>query len=121
MSSAAVVIGTLRVKIKICFIQLKAKGPENIFCAMMNYEETLNSFGAKFQTTFVVCFVGFNKISIGKKLMCIKLKNRMSNSVDTDETAHDEPSHMDLRCLQKPNIIACGSERTGAVVVILFL
>ena len=37
----------------------------------------------------------------------------MSNSVDPDETAHDhdEPSHLDLRCLQKPIIIACGCER----------
>ena len=35
----------------------------------------------------------------------------MSNMVDLDETAHDEPSHLDLRCLQKPMIIACGSER----------
>ena len=25
----------------------------------------------------------------------------MANSVDPDETAHDEPSHLDLRCLQK--------------------
>ena len=30
----------------------------------------------------------------------------MSNSVDLDETAHYEPSHLDLRCLQKPIIIA---------------
>ena len=35
----------------------------------------------------------------------------MSNSVDPDETAHYEPSHLDLRCLQKPVIISCGSER----------
>ena len=35
----------------------------------------------------------------------------MSNSVDPDEMAHDEPSHLDLCCLQKPIIIACGSER----------
>ena len=35
----------------------------------------------------------------------------MSNSVDPDETAHYEPSHLDLRCLQKPIIIACGNER----------
>ena len=34
----------------------------------------------------------------------------MSNSVDPDETAHYEPSHQALRCLQKP-IIACGRER----------
>ena len=30
----------------------------------------------------------------------------MSNSVDPDETAHHEPSHPDLCCLQKPIIIA---------------
>ena len=35
----------------------------------------------------------------------------MSNSVDPDETAQNEPSHLDLRCLQKPIIIAYGSER----------
>ena len=34
----------------------------------------------------------------------------MSNSSDPDETAHNEPSHQDLRCLQKPIIIAWGSE-----------
>ena len=37
----------------------------------------------------------------------------MSNSVDTDETAHPN-----LRCLQKPIIIACGSERVKAFVEI---
>ena len=35
----------------------------------------------------------------------------MSNSIDPDETAHNEPSHLDLRCLQKPIVIAYGSER----------
>ena len=35
----------------------------------------------------------------------------MSNSVDPDEMAHYEPSHLDLRCLQKFIIIAYGSER----------
>ena len=38
----------------------------------------------------------------------------MSNSVDPDETAHYEPSHLDLCCLPKPIIIACGSERVKA-------
>ena len=37
----------------------------------------------------------------------------MSKSVDPDETAHYEPSHLDLCCLQKPIIIACGSERVN--------
>ena len=35
----------------------------------------------------------------------------MSNSADPDETAHYELSHLDLRCLQKSIITACGSER----------
>ena len=35
----------------------------------------------------------------------------MSNSVDPDQTAHYEPSHLDLRCLQKPFIITCDSGR----------
>ena len=34
----------------------------------------------------------------------------MSNSVDPDEMAQYEPSHLDLCCLQKPIIIACGSK-----------
>ena len=37
----------------------------------------------------------------------------MSNSVDPDETAHYEPSHLDLRCLKKPIIIARGSKRVS--------
>ena len=35
----------------------------------------------------------------------------MSNSVDPDETAHYEPSHLDLCCLKTSIIIARGSER----------
>ena len=42
----------------------------------------------------------------------------MSNSVDPDEMAHYEPSHLDLHCLQKPiNIIVYGSERVNNVVM----
>ena len=37
----------------------------------------------------------------------------MSDSVDPDEMAHYEPSHLDLCCLQKPIIIACASERVN--------
>ena len=40
----------------------------------------------------------------------------MSNSIDPDETAHYEPSHLDLHCLQKPIIIAGGSERVNVNV-----
>ena len=69
----------------------------------------INSFGAKYQTTFIVCFSSscfFNKLSLGKKFIC-KVK-RLSNSVD-----HYEPSHLDLCCLQKPIIITCSSERVN--------
>ena len=31
----------------------------------------------------------------------LKIVNRMANSVDPDEMAHDESSHSILRCLQK--------------------
>ena len=50
----------------------------------------VNSFGAKFQTTFLVCFFFFI-ILINYRLerrLHVKLKDRMSNSVDPDETAH---------------------------------
>ena len=60
---------------------------------------SLNYFDAKSQTTVVVCF---DIEPLGKKFI---------NSVTPDETAHDEPSHLDLCCLQKPIIIVCGGER----------
>ena len=41
----------------------------------------------------------------------MKLKHPISNSSDLDETAHHEPSHLVLRCLQKPIDIVYGSER----------
>ena len=31
--------------------------------------------------------------------MSVKNENKMANGVDTDETAHHEPSHQDLHCL----------------------
>ena len=39
--------------------------------------------------------------SIATKKVTICVKNRMINSVNPDETAHDEPSHLDLHSLQK--------------------
>ena len=38
----------------------------------------------------------------------------MSNNVDPDETSHYETFHLDLRCLQKTIVIACGSESVEA-------
>ena len=43
----------------------------------------------------------------------------MSNSVDPDETAHYEPSHLDLCCLQKP--IVSPVEMKGLNVQRLYL
>ena len=41
-----------------------------------------NSFGAKFQTTFVVCFFYFNKLSLRKTYICevdrLNVKQRRS-------------------------------------------
>ena len=64
-----------------------------------------NSFGTRFQTTLVDCVFILTNYRLERRLY-VKLKNWMSNSIDPDETAH-----LDLCCLQKPNIIACGSER----------
>ena len=44
-------------------------------------------------------------------ILYVKLKDWMSNSIDPDES-----SHLDLHCLQKPIIIAYGSERVKADV-----
>ena len=35
----------------------------------------------------------------------------MLNSIDPDETAHYEQSHLDLHCFQNPFVITYGSER----------
>ena len=51
-----------------------------------------------------------NKLSLGKKFIC-KAERLNVKSVDPDEKAYYEPSHLDLCCLQKPIINACGSER----------
>ena len=67
----------------------------------------ITSSGAKFQTTF------FRTDYRLERSLHVKLQDWMSNSVDPDETAHYEPSHLDLCCLQKPIIIACGSERVN--------
>ena len=57
----------------------------------------------------VVCLTNYRL----ERSLYAKLKDWMSNSVDPVGTAHDEPSHLDLRCLQKPIIIDCGSKRVN--------
>ena len=41
----------------------------------------------------------------------------MANSKDPDETAHDEPSHQDLHCLQK-NGLVCRVEGFNFIIYI---
>ena len=73
------------------------------WCRFHNWKEILvSSFGAKFQTKFVLCIFIFNKLSLGKTFICkverLNVKQRRSwwdGSMS----------------LQKPIIIACGSER----------
>ena len=86
--------------------------------------ELVNAFSAKFQATFVVFFLWGGGGGVGggggchffsnyrlERSLYVKLKDCMSNSIDPDETAHYKPSHLDLSFLQKPIIIAFGSER----------
>ena len=68
-----------------------------------------NSFGAKFQTTFVVCFFILTNCRLERRLY-VKLKDWMSNSVDQDETAQWAVSSGSM-LFAKPIFIACGSER----------
>ena len=42
----------------------------------------------------------------------------MTNSVDPDETAHYEPSHLDLRCLQKPFIMPVAVKELNFLVCV---
>ena len=74
---------------------------------------SINSFSAKFQTTFVVCFSILTHHRLERRLY-VKLKDRMSKSVDPDETAHWAVSSI-LCCLQRSIIIVCGSERVKEV------
>ena len=81
-----------------------------------------NSFGAKFRTTFVVCFSNLTNYRL-ERYIYVKLKDWMSNSVDPDETAHWAVSSgcmLDVCCLQKPIIIAYGSERVKMKNIIIF-
>ena len=48
----------------------------------------------------------FTKNNNNNNMLCIYWKDGMSNSVDVDE-----PCHLDIYHLQKPLLIACGTER----------
>ena len=61
-------------------------------------ERTLTRKAPKKQTTKLYLQI-FEKLS---NINCIllKIKDYSANTVDPDETAHYEPSHLDLQCLQ---------------------
>ena len=88
-------------------------------------EDRSNSFGAKFRLRlsfllyFFYFFFFFLLQTNLERSLYVKLNNWISKSVDSDETSHDEPSHLDLRCLQKPIMIAYGHERAKAENLVL--
>ena len=43
-----------------------------------------------------------------EKRGCVKLNNRMANSVDPDKTVRYEPSQLDMQCLQSICIVLQG-------------
>ena len=53
--------------------------------------------------------------------MPVKVQNRIANSVDPDETAHDEPSHQDLHFLQRHMLWSVGLKTLLHFQVRLFL
>ena len=42
------------------------------------------------------------------------IRNTMANSIDPDETARYEPSHMDLYCLQRSTYWSAGTKELKA-------
>ena len=54
----------------------------NYYNRKIRYAFFFNSFGAKFQTTFVICFFYFNKLWFGKMFICkvdrLNVKQRRS-------------------------------------------
>ena len=67
----------------------------------------LKSFGAKFQTTFVVCFLVvvfffLTNFHLERKKFICKVERLNVKQRRSSKTAHNEPSHLDLCCLQKP-------------------
>ena len=81
---------TIPANIKKSYYKLCCKQINVYFIFIINkiiIKANINSFGAKFQTTFVVCFSSLTNYRL-KRSLYVKLKDGMSNSVDSDETAH---------------------------------
>ena len=58
-----------------------------------------NPFNPEFEVdTSIIVYLHVLRCKLGFQS---KIKNRMANSVYPDETAHYEPSHLDLHCLHR--------------------
>ena len=102
--------------LELCMTEQRSLWSDRTCCAEVSLCLGIRlSLSAPFQTTLVVCYFCFNKLSISKTFIS-KVDHWMSNIVDPDEMAHYEPSHLDLRCLQKPIVIAYGSERVNPLL-----
>ena len=47
----------------------------------------------------------------------VKMNNRMANSIEPDQTTRDEPSYLDLYCLQnyaKVSVLVCRNESVNS-------
>ena len=86
-----------------------------IYCILWRIK-WFNSFGAKFQMTFVICFF-FNKLSIGKKFICkverLNVKQRRSRWNGSLWTASSRSM-----LFAKVIIIKCSSERVNYINVL---
>ena len=69
--------------------------PQNYFQTFCDRSSCANPFILEFLKWTLP---SLNLVQIG---VSVKNQNRIANHVDPDETAHDEPSHQDLQCLQK--------------------
>ena len=45
--------------------------------------------------------------------MPLKINNKIANRLDSDATVPHEPSHMDVHCLQRYNVLVCRVERVS--------
>ena len=82
---------------------------------VLNYTTLLKSLFSPFSPGFFCCFFlcvwtsifEFGHIQYCKQGFPTKINNRMANSVDPDEMAHNEPSHPDLHCFQRYLFLVC--------------
>ena len=63
-----------------------------------NFTNSINPFTPEF-LKWTLPSLNFDLSTDANRGFCLKSKGGMANSVDPDERARDEPSHLDLHCL----------------------